>query len=252
MFYRTLKDFKNASGYTIDGVWYPRVTAIVGMKAKPGLYKFYAEQESFEAGEAIKAKSAEEGTLTHDTVEAILRGESPVIPESIKPVIEAFFNFLNHNKVEAKLVEERLVSKKHRYSGTMDVLAEINGRFGVLDIKTSYSIFRDYGIQTSAYVEALNERNSLPPLTRWILRLDQHQKCLKCPAVLRAKGGNLKIRGEKVFCNHQWSEVIGEAELKELPSCQSDFRAFLACKTLWEWENEFWLKKLFFAIAGQN
>lgn len=244
MFYPTLEDFKRASGYVVDGIWYPRVTAIVGMKAKPGLYKFYAEQESFEAGEVIKAKSAEEGTLTHDTVEAILRGESPVVPENIKPVIEAFFNFLNSNKVEAKLIEERLISKKHRYSGTMDVLAEINGRLGVLDIKTSYAIYRDYGIQTSAYVEALLEKNVAPNLSRWILRLDQHQKCLKCPAVLRTKGGNIKIRGEKVFCSHQWSEIIGEAELKELLPYQNDFKAFLACKTLWEWENEFWLSRM--------
>ena len=244
MFYKTLEEFKKASGYDMNGLWYPRVTAIVGMKAKPGLYKFYAEQESFEAGEAIKAKSAEEGTLAHDAVEAILRGESPAIPETIKPVIEAFFNFLNGNKVEAKLIEERLVSKRHQYSGTMDVLAEINGRLGVLDIKTSYSIFRDYGIQTSAYVEALNEKRNLPELTRWILRLDQSQKCLKCPAVLRTKGGNVKVRGEKEFCNHQWSEKIGEAELKELPPYQKDFNAFLACKTLWEWENEFWLSRI--------
>ncbi len=244
MFYRTLEDFKSACGYAVDGVWYPRVTAIVGMKAKPGLYKFYAEQESFEAGEAVKVKSAEEGTLTHNTVEAILRGESPVVPESIRPVIEAFFNFLNHSKIKAHLIEERLISKKHHYSGTMDALAEINGQLGVLDIKTSYSIFRDYGIQTSAYAEALIERNTAPFLTRWILRLDQHQKCLKCQATMRTKGGNIKIRGEKEFCNHEWDEIIGEAELKELPPHQKDFNAFLACKTLWEWENEFWLQRM--------
>lgn len=244
MFYPTLQDFKKSCGYMVDGIWYPRVTAIVGMKAKPGLYKFYAEQESFEAGEAIKTKSAEEGTLAHDTVEAILRGESPVIPETIKPVIEAFFNFLNHNQISAKLIEERLTSKKYRYSGTMDVLAEINGKLGVLDIKTSYAIYRDYGIQTSAYVEALLERNTAPGLSRWILRLDQHKKCLRCQATLRTKGGNLKVRGEREFCAHQWSEMIGEAELKELPPYQNDFKAFLACKTLWEWENEFWLSRL--------
>src|SRR3989344_9094239 len=118
MFYRTLEDFKNASGYTIDGMWYPRVTQIVSMKAKPGLYKFYAEQESFEAGEAMKAKSAEEGTLIHETVEAILSGQKPVIPKNICPAIDAFMNFLNHNQVLVKQIEERLISKKHRYSGT--------------------------------------------------------------------------------------------------------------------------------------
>lgn len=244
MFYRTLEDFKKANGYAIDGFWYPRVTAIVSMKAKPGLYKFYAEQESFEAAEAIKNKSADEGTLIHETIEGVLGGKEPVIPENIKPAAMAFMNFLEGNKVTAHKVEERLISKKHRYSGTLDVLADVNGRLGVLDIKTSYSIYRDYGLQTSAYVEALLEDDHIPHLTRWILRLDQYQKCLMCPATLRTKGGNLKIRGEKAFCAHNWSEVIGEAELKELPNHQGDFSAFLACKTLWEWENEYWLKKI--------
>ncbi|TSC75038.1 MAG: Uncharacterized protein G01um101444_85 [Parcubacteria group bacterium Gr01-1014_44] len=264
MFYRTLEDFKMASGYTIDGFWYPRVTQIVSMKAKPGLYKFYAEQESFEAGEAMKAKSAEEGTLIHETVEAILSGRQPVIPENIRPVIDAFMNFLNHNQVSAKQIEERLVSKKHRYSGTLDVLAEVNGQLGVLDIKTSYSIYRDYGIQTAAYVEALIENGLPSSMTRWILRLDQHHKCLNCPATLRLKGGTPKIRvpsyappsrsasdghskaseGKGKNCQHQWSEMVGEAELKELPGQNHDFSAFLACKTLWEWENQFWLSRI--------
>ena len=244
MFYRTLEDFKNASGYTIDGMWYPRVTQIVSMKAKPGLYKFYAEQESFEAGEAMKVRSAEEGTLIHDTVEAILAGRQLAIPESIRPVLEAFMNLLNHNQVVAKQIEERLVSKKHRYSGTLDVLAEVNGQLGVLDIKTAYSIYRDYGIQTSAYVEALVENGLPSSMTRWILRLDQHKNCLNCPATLRLKGGTPKIRGEKQACQHQWSEMIGEAELKELSGQHQDFSAFLACKTLWEWEHQFWLSRI--------
>ena len=244
MFYRTLEDFKTASGYTIEGFWYPRVTQIVSMKAKPGLYKFYAEQESFEAGEAMKAKSAEEGTLIHETVEAILSGQQPIVPESIRPAIEAFMNFMGHNKVVAKQIEERLISKKHRYSGTLDVLAEVNGQLGVLDIKTSYSVYRDYGIQTSAYVEALIENGLPSSMTRWILRLDQHHKCLKCPATLRLKGGTPKIRNEKTPCQHEWSEMIGEAELKELPGQNQDFSAFLACKTLWEWENQFWLSRI--------
>jgi hypothetical protein len=244
MYYPTLDDFKKACGYTIDGLWYPRVTAIVGMKAKPGLYKFYAEQESFEAGEAIKNKSAEEGTLVHETVEAILQGEQPVIPETIRPLVEAVYKFLASNQVRPLKVEERLISKNHHYSGTLDVLAEINGKVGVLDIKTSYSIFRDFGIQTSAYAEAIQESEPFPHLTRWILRLDQYQKCSQCSATLRTKGGNPKVRQGGSHCSHQWGEVIGELELKELPDYRHDFQAFLACKTLWEWENSFWLSRL--------
>ena len=60
-----LEQFRTANGYDIDGVWYPRVTAIVGIKAKPALYRFYAGHKSFASAEAMKNKSAEEGTLIH-------------------------------------------------------------------------------------------------------------------------------------------------------------------------------------------
>ena len=99
-------------------------------------------------------------------------------------------------------------------------------------------------MQTSAYLEALKEDSTLPPLTRWILRLDQSKHCLKCPATFRDKGGREKIRGEKGKCEHEWGPMQGEVELKELNTFESDIKAFLACKSLWEWENEYWLKKI--------
>ena len=106
------------------------------------------------------------------------------------------------------------------------------------------AIYRDYSMQTSAYIEALKEDQTLPPLTRWILRLDQSKHCLKCSATLRDKGGREKIRGEKGKCLHEWGPMRGEVELKELNTFDSDIKAFLACKALWEWENEYWLKKI--------
>ena len=140
-------------------------------------------------------------------------------------------------------METRIVSKNHWYAGTIDVLAELNGRLGALDIKTSYAIYRDYGIQTAAYVEALQESGT-PPLIRWILRIDQAKQCLRCPAKLREKGGNQKIRGGKADCQHVWGPTIGEVELRELEGFGEDMKAFLACKHLWEWEHEFWLRKI--------
>lgn len=245
MWYQNLEKFKEANGYQIDGIWYPRVTSIVSMKAKPALYAFYASMPDFKTGEAIKAKSAEEGTLIHNIIESILKNESPVVPDNIKPAIDAFINFKNNNEIIAHKVEERIISKSHRYSGTIDVLADVNGVLGVLDIKTSGAVYRDYNIQTSAYVEALREDPHMPPLTRWILRVDQNKKCIKCGAVLRTKGGNYKIRGEKIKCDHEWAEMLGECEFKELRDFDTDIKAFLACKTLWEWENEYWLKRVY-------
>lgn len=243
MYYSNLDHFKSAAGYEIEGVWYPRVTSIVSIKAKPALYKFYGEQESFEAGERAKNLSAEEGSLIHETMEAILAGKEVAIPDSIKPAINAFLDFKNKNKVIPYLIEERVVSKNHWYAGTIDVLAELNGKLGLIDIKTSYAIYRDYNLQTAAYAQALEE-NGFPPLTRWILRIDQSRKCLRCLARLREKGGNIKVRGGSSECNHIWGPMIGEIEIQELNNFEEDFKAFLACKNLWEWEYQYWIKQL--------
>lgn len=252
MFYKDLNHFKGTTGYDIDGVWYPRVTSIVSIKAKPALYKFYADQTSFSGAEAIKNKSAEEGTLLHETVEGILKGEESPIPDSVTPAVKAFLNFKNQNEIIPHKIEERIVSKKHHYAGTMDCLAELNGQLGVLDIKTSMAIYRDYGIQTSAYVEALREDPTMPPLKRWILRLDQARYCIRgCGAKMREKGGNIKIREAKGRqapptggCSHVWGDMLGEVELRELPDVEKDLKAFLASKTLWEWEHEYWLRQI--------
>mgnify|MGYP001607413507 FL=1 len=250
MFFSNVENFKAATGYEIDGVWYPRVTSIVSIKAKPALYHFYAGQSSFAAGEAVKAKSAEEGTLLHETVEAILKGEDSPIPDSVAPAVSAFLDFKKQNEIIPHQIETRIISKKHHYAGTMDCLAELNGQLGVLDIKTSYAIYRDYGIQTSAYVEALREDPSMPPLKRWILRLDQSRHCIKgCGSKMREKGGNIKIRPAKgaaaAKCPHVWGDQLGEVELRELPDIEKDVAAFLACKDLWSWENEYWLRQIF-------
>jgi len=237
-------------GYDIEGQWYPRVTKIVEIKAKPALYRFYAEAANFAEGEEIKQKSASEGTLIHETVEKILLGERPEVSPLISPAIAALQEFLFNRgiQVDPEFVEHRVKSDEHRYAGTIDALAWIDGKFGVLDIKTSYAIFRDYNLQTSAYLCAL--RSQLPNLsTRWILRIDQAYTCLVCGATLRPKGGRNKIRVNKhaIACSddaHQWGELKGDIELQEFPYFQQDFKAFLGAKVLWEWENDYWLRRI--------
>lgn len=243
MFYADLKHFKAKTGYEIDGVWYPRVTSIVSIKAKPALYKFYADQGNFSMAESIKSKSADEGTLIHETIEAILIGKSVAVPHSIQPAINAFIEFKEKNEIIPMKIEERVMSKKNWFAGTVDVIGKLNGRLGILDIKTSYSIYRDYGLQTAAYVEAVRE-NNIFPTTRWVLRIDQAKTCLKCGAKMREKGGNIKIRGGTSDCKHNFGETVGEIELKELDDFETDLKAFLACLDLWVWEHDYWVKKI--------
>lgn len=254
MYHPNLENFKSSSGYEIDGAWYPRVTKIIDIKAKPALYHFYAEMNNFNAGEAVKNQSAAEGTLMHGTIEQILIGQSPVVDPTIAPAVEAFLKFKeNRNiQVDEQFVEKQIVHFDERYAGTLDALALIDGKFGVLDIKTSQAIYRDYNLQTSAYMAAIqSEHKNIQ--TRWILRIDQIRTCLKCGAIHRQKGGREKIKlpwingrtsANAKNCEHQWSALKGDIELKEFPYWQEDFKAFLGAKKLWEWENESSLKQI--------
>lgn len=250
MYYKDVAQFKELAGYEIDGFWYPRVTKIVEIKAKPALYRFYAGMENFSAGEKVKQQSATEGTLIHDTVESILTGKKPTIPHSIEPSIKAFMEFLEKQniQVDRDYVEHRLVNYEERYAGTLDAIALIDGKLGIMDIKTSQAIYRDYNLQTSAYFAAMREKvKGLE--TRWILRIDQVRHCIHCGAFLRTKGGRAKVKtdwGNSFMraCHHEWGELEGVIELQEFPYWEDDYRAFLGAKRLWEWENDEWLKKV--------
>jgi len=246
--YKNVEDFKGKCGYEIGGRWYPRVTKIIDIKSKPALYYFYGEAASYKAAKEITENSAKEGTLIHEIVEKMMVGENPEIPEAIAPAIKGFKDFFESRNiiVEKEFVEKRIFHPQHRYAGTIDTLALIDGKFGVLDIKTSQAIYRDFNLQTSAYIEALLEE--LPSLeTRWILRIDQVKKCFKCGATMRPKGGRNKIRkGRTMLCKpelHEWSELTGITEIQEFPFWKEDFQAFLGAKKLWEWENINWLKQ---------
>lgn len=264
--FSNIENFKKSCGYEIGGVWYPRVTRIVDMKAKPALLKFYAKM-GYDRAQLISKQSAREGTMVHTAVESLLLGKSPVISGKMAPSIEAFLEFISKKKI--KVLDENHIERlvhhnEHRYAGTLDVLAQIGGKFGILDIKTSEGIYRDYNLQTAAYMGALVDE--FPDLkTRWILRIDQSQQCLRCGASLRTKGGRKKMRpansnghlfsngfhahyGVSRMCDeskHDWGPDKGVVELKEITDdWRDDFEAFLAAKTLWMWENKEWLKAI--------
>jgi len=261
MRYQDINHFKSVCGYTINGVWYPRVTQILSIKAKPGLDYFFKEMENYASAENVKQKSAEEGSLVHATIEGLIKDSLKVIPPEIQPAMDAFQQLREERGIifYPEFIERLIWSSRHRYAGTIDALGMIGGKLGVIDIKTSTGFFPEYNLQTAAYVSALQELDTKKALgisrdieTRWILRVDQRRVCLRCGATLREKGGRRKIRparynqGDNSVCKdelHQWGKLQGEAEIREFPYVYKDIKAFIAAKTLWEWENEYWLKQ---------
>lgn len=268
MWYKDAEEFKSANGHEVDGTWYPRVTKILDIKSKPALEGFFKEMDSFSSAEDVKNKSAAEGSLVHATIQKLAVGDNVEILEEVKPAAEAFQKFQEEKRLvfHPEFVERQIWSPRHRYAGTIDALATIGGKFGVLDIKTSTGFYPEYNLQTAAYISALQEFEtkrtlSLPQdvQTRWILRIDQQRPCANCKATLREKGGRSKIRNrrsnESTLCaegSHEWGDIKGEVELREFPYFYKDMKAFVAAKILWEWENDYWLKQIGYIQNGNG
>lgn len=229
--------FKFKNGYEIGGLWYPKVTVICSTIAKPALLRYYANQENFAAAQENLTRASDWGKLVHQIMESILTGDKAEIAPVVLPSVSAFESWRNQHKVSALDVEKRVLSKNHLYAGTLDVLAEIDGKLGILDLKTSTGIWDDYALQLAAYFQAFNEM-ALPKVeTRWILRVDQYQKCELCQAKKRTKEIKGRTKGGRKNCSHKWGEVQGEFEFKELDNQNRDIEIFLAAKKIWEWQN---------------
>ncbi len=238
------KYLKKHYGHRVNGFWYPRVTSICNIVSKPGLENWFASQGSVYAMKKRRKELTEWGDLIHETVESILLGRMPKIDSKICPSIDAFLEWMKNHKIDVEGIEQRVISKKHYYSGTLDVLAKIDNKFGVLDIKTSKSIWDDHFMQTAAYFEAYNEKGKKKAETQWVLRIDQYQECKLCGARKRKKGKEAKIKGGKKKCEHEWTDIKGVCEIKEVKKPTYYKKAFLNAKKLWEFSNRKWLSKV--------
>src|SRR3989344_3534671 len=131
MWFKSPDEFKKTSGHEVNGTWYPRVTKILDVKAKPAITAFLKEMESFAAAEEVKNKSAEEGTLVHEVVQGLAVGKQMEVPESVRPAAEAFVAFNKNRGIQfhPAFIERPIWSQLHKYSGTLDGLASIDGKF---------------------------------------------------------------------------------------------------------------------------
>jgi len=155
----TLDFFKTKFGYEIDGVWFPRVTSITGLyggssflkKADPLGTRFGFQQ------------AAIWGTTIHELVEKILKNEEVEIHADVAVSIETFCQWKDEYPFEvvdpANDIEKRVVDVEQGYAGTIDIIAKIDGVVSVVDLKTSTTFSKEYGLQTAAYQNAY-QKNS--------------------------------------------------------------------------------------------
>jgi hypothetical protein len=104
--------------------------------------------------------AANRGTAVHRLGEALLRGESPMVPAELVGHVESYAKFLDEFQFEAVHVEFGCISYRFGRSGTADVCGWLThpdmGRIlGLLDVKTSRSgIFGEVALQLAGYLFA--------------------------------------------------------------------------------------------------
>src|SRR3989344_1351814 len=207
MRYDNAEHFKKENGYEVGGTWYPRVTRILEVKAKPGLQVFFKEMGSFDAAEDVKNKSAEEGSAVHEAIQKLLVGKKVAVPREIEPSVN---KFLEYNLQTAAYIQ---------------ALQE-------LEIKKSLALPKE--IQTR-WILRINQHKVCKKCNSTLREKGG-----------RSKTRNGKSNGTPrcIDAEHDWGEPEGDVELKEFPYYFKDVRAFLAAKILWEWDNDYWLRQI--------
>ncbi len=149
----------------------------------------------------IKDAAADLGTRVHSTVDQIVKGQKhDAIPDEIKAPVEAFLAWWKHSGIEIVLGDTKVASLVYQYAGSLDALGFRNGKYVLIDLKTSSGCWPEFALQVAAYSQALSETYGITCDQALILRLGK-----KPPY---------------------------EFEVKTVADLALSFRAFLAAKTL--------------------
>ena len=124
------------------------------------------------------AKAGEVGTQVHALIEWNLRqslgqlvGPEPHVTDKAQWAFMAFQDWAQAVSLKPIFIEQMVFSRTHKYAGTMDLLAEVNGVVALVDFKTGKSIYAEAYLQNVAYQQALREMGHLVPAAGYVVRL---------------------------------------------------------------------------------
>lgn len=125
----------------------------------------------------VLARKAALGTAVHTACEKVNHGtlDYDGLDDRVRPYVDQYLLFLEQGGFEVVLTERRVVSRKYRYAGTLDLWGYMNGRATLADIKTTADVYPVMGLQTAAYELALDEQDGMKTEDRVILRLGTDQ-----------------------------------------------------------------------------
>lgn len=174
-----LISFPKLKRVTIDGVRhyvreegdiqtpYPSVTTVLAKRSKEAI-KQWRKRVGEKKANAITTKAARRGTKAHKLIEQYILGEQ--VEESMPNEYELFKNLqkvADEHIDSLRSVEGQMMSDYLRVAGTVDLVAEWNGRLAVIDWKTSLKPKKKewaegYFMQEAAYAVMFEENTQLP------------------------------------------------------------------------------------------
>lgn len=159
-------DTENGRLYqTPSGRAYPSVTAVTGLLGKEDIIE-WRKRVGEEQANRISTRAAKRGTAVHKICESYLLNEAPEVSifdiESFNSLVPELDKINNIHCLETKLYSDYL-----QVAGTVDCIAEYEGKLSVIDFKTSgrekqRDEIHNYFMQTAAYAVMFEERTGIP------------------------------------------------------------------------------------------
>ena len=159
-------DTENSRLYqTPSGRAYPSVTSVLSILGKREIME-WRKRVGEEEANRISGRAKSRGTAVHSLCESYLRNEK-VEPgpfdldtfRSLQPLLDRIDNI--------HCLETQLYSNYLQVAGTVDCIAEFDGKTSVIDFKTSTRVksrddIHGYFMQTSAYAVMFEELTKIP------------------------------------------------------------------------------------------
>ncbi|MFA4972500.1 MAG: hypothetical protein WC683_07785 [bacterium] len=171
-----------------DGTRVPGCTTITGVMDKPALVK-WANNLGLQGIDSSKYVDAlaNAGTLAHYLAEEMIAGEeadqsyldefSAVDHDRAETSLIKFLDWMKEHEIEVLGRELQLVSEKHRFGGTCDIYARIDGVPTLVDIKTCKALYgaADEKWSQLAGYHLLLEENGYEVAEDYILRIGRSE-----------------------------------------------------------------------------
>lgn len=118
----------------------------------------------------VRDAAANFGTRSHEMIASHLADEDAPIPDDLQPVWESFATWYGTSGLTIQITETTVYSEVHKFGGTVDAVAERDGKLVVMDWKTSSGIYPEMALQVGAYTLALEEMTGSVVSEAWVVR----------------------------------------------------------------------------------